>query len=66
MGRCKEPKPRPELSMEDWRRVIDDLAASGVMWLYIEAASRFLKPGFVELLAENTPRMFTMVPRTAR
>ena len=60
-GRCKEPKPRPELSMEDWRRVIDDLAASGVMWLYIEGGEPFLKPGFVELLAENTPRMFTMV-----
>ena len=28
-GRCKEPKPRPELSMAQWRRVIDDLAPAG-------------------------------------
>ena len=60
-GRCKEPKPRAELSIDDWRRIVDDLAASGVIWLYIEGGEPFLKPGFVELLAENTPRMFTMV-----
>lgn len=60
-GRCKEAKPRPELSIDEWRRVVDDLAASGVMWLYIEGGEPFLKPGFVELLAENTPRMYTMV-----
>lgn len=60
-GRCKEPKPRAELSTAHWRGVIDDLATSGVMWLYIEGGEPFLKPGFVDLLAENTPRMFTMV-----
>jgi len=60
-GRCKEAKPRPEMSIDQWRSVINDLAASGVMWLYIEGGEPFLKPGFVELLAENTPRMFTMV-----
>lgn len=60
-GRCKEPKPRAELSIADWRRVIDELAASGVIWLYIEGGEPFLKPGFVDLLAENTSRMFTMV-----
>lgn len=60
-GRCKEPKPRPELSIDDWRRVIDELAKSGVIWLYIEGGEPFLKEGFVDLLAENTPRMFTMV-----
>lgn len=47
--------------MDQWRMVIDDLAASGVMWLYIEGGEPFLRPGFVELLAQNTPRMFTMV-----
>lgn len=60
-GRCKDSKPRTELSVGEWRRVIDDLAASGVIWLYIEGGEPFLKPGFVDLLAENTPRMFTMV-----
>ncbi len=60
-GRCKDPKPRPELSIEDWRRVADDLAASGVIWLYIEGGEPFLKPGFVDFLADNTHRMFTMV-----
>lgn len=60
-GRCKEGKPRPELCIEDWHRIVDELAASGVMWLYIEGGEPFLKPGFVELLAANTPRMFTMV-----
>lgn len=60
-GRCKDPKPRPELTIGQWRRVIDELAASGVIWLYIEGGEPFLKPGFVDLLAENTPRMFTMV-----
>ncbi|MEJ8838393.1 radical SAM protein [Ramlibacter sp. AN1133] len=60
-GRCHEPKPRAELSIEEWRRIVDELAASGVIWLYIEGGEPFLKPGFVELLAENTPRMFTMV-----
>lgn len=60
-GRCKDPKPRAELGIDQWRRVIDELAASGVMWLYIEGGEPFLKEGFVELLAENTPRMFTMV-----
>lgn len=60
-GRCKEPKPRAELSFDKWRRIIDELAASGVMWLYIEGGEPFLKPWFVDLLTENTPRMFTMV-----
>lgn len=60
-GRCKDAKPRPELSIDDWRRIVDDLARSGVMWLYIEGGEPFLKEGFVDLLAENTPRMFTMV-----
>ena len=54
-------KPRPELSIDDWRRVVDELAETGVMWLYIEGGEPFLKEGFVDLLAENTPRMFTMV-----
>jgi radical SAM protein with 4Fe4S-binding SPASM domain len=60
-GKCKEPKPRPELSIAQWRHVIDDLARSGVIWLYIEGGEPFLKAGFIDLLAENTPRMFTMV-----
>jgi radical SAM protein with 4Fe4S-binding SPASM domain len=60
-GRCKEPKLRPELLIDQWRGIIDELAASGVIWLYIEGGEPFFKPGFVELLAENTPRMFTMV-----
>lgn len=60
-GRCKDAKPRPELAIDDWRRVVDELARSGVIWLYIEGGEPFLKPGFVDLLAENTPRMFTMV-----
>lgn len=60
-GRCKDPKPRAELSIDQWRDVIDDLARSGVIWLYIEGGEPFLKAGFVDLLAENTPRMFTMV-----
>lgn len=60
-GRCKEAKARAELSIDQWSRVIDDLAASGVMWLYIEGGEPFLVPGFVDLLARNTPRMYTMV-----
>jgi radical SAM protein with 4Fe4S-binding SPASM domain len=60
-GGCKDAKPRGELSIDQWRTVIDDLARSGVIWLYIEGGEPFLRAGFVELLAENTPRMFTMV-----
>jgi radical SAM protein with 4Fe4S-binding SPASM domain len=60
-GRCKDVKPRAELSIDDWRLVIDELARSGVIWLYVEGGEPFLKPGFVELLAQNTPRMYTMV-----
>ena len=60
-GNCNEPKPRAELTIEEWRAVIDDLAASGVIWLYIEGGEPFLKRGLVELLADNTHRMFTMV-----
>ena len=60
-GRCKDPKARVELSIDQWRGIIDDLARSGVIWLYIEGGEPFLKAGFVDLLAENTPRMFTMV-----
>lgn len=60
-GRCKEPKPRPELDISDWRRIADDLAGSGVFWLYIEGGEPFLKPWFVDFLAENTPRMYMMV-----
>ena len=60
-GRCKEEKPRSELSIPEWRRVIDGLADSGVIWLYVEGGEPFLKPGFVDLLAENTHRMYTMV-----
>lgn len=64
-GRCKDPKPRPELSIEEWRRVADDLAASGVIWLYIEGGEPFLKPGFVDFLADNARRMFLMVRTNA-
>lgn len=60
-GDCNRQKPRPEMSMEDWRRVTDDLADSGVIWLYIEGGEPFLKPGFVDFLAYNTGRMFTMI-----
>lgn len=60
-GRCKDPKPHTELSIESWRRIADELAQSGVLWLYIEGGEPFLKPGFVGFLTENTPRMFTMV-----
>lgn len=60
-GNCKEPKSRRELTLDEWRRIIDDLAASGVIWLYIEGGEPFLKDGFLDLLAENTHRMFTMV-----
>ncbi len=60
-GNCKEPKPLRELTAEKWRVVIDDLAASGVIWLYIEGGEPFLKEGFVDVLAANTHRMFTMV-----
>lgn len=60
-GRCKDDKPRAELAIEEWRTIADELAQSGVIWLYIEGGEPFLKPGFVDFLAENTPRMFTMV-----
>ncbi|MCL4767308.1 MAG: radical SAM protein [Hyphomicrobiaceae bacterium] len=60
-GDCKLPKPRRELTDEEWRSIIDDLAACGVIWLYIEGGEPFLKSGFVDLLADNTHRMFTMV-----
>lgn len=60
-GRCHDAKSRPELSIDQWRGVVDELAHSGVIWLYVEGGEPFLKPGFVDLLAENTPRMFTMV-----
>ena len=42
-GRCKDAKPRAELSIDQWRGVIDDLARSGVIWLYIEGGEPFLK-----------------------
>lgn len=60
-GRCHEPKPRDELSIDQWRHIVDELARSGVIWLYIEGGEPFLKPGFLSLLEENTHRMFTMV-----
>ena len=60
-GSCKELKKRPELEIDTWRLVIDELAANGVIWLYIEGGEPFLKPGFVDLLTENAPRMFLMV-----
>ena len=53
--------PRAELSFDAWRRIIDDLAANGVIWLYIEGGEPFLRDGFVDLLAENAHRMFLMV-----
>jgi radical SAM protein with 4Fe4S-binding SPASM domain len=59
-GGCKE-RTDPELTMGQWRRIVDDLAASGVIWLYIEGGEPFLKEGFVEFLAENARRMFLMV-----
>jgi radical SAM protein with 4Fe4S-binding SPASM domain len=60
-GNCKEPKARRELPADRWRAVIDDLAASGVIWLYVEGGEPFLKVGFLDVLAANTHRMFTMV-----
>jgi radical SAM protein with 4Fe4S-binding SPASM domain len=60
-GNCRQRPPLPELSIDAWRSVIDDLAGNGVIWLYIEGGEPFLKENFVELLAENAPRMFLMV-----
>jgi radical SAM protein with 4Fe4S-binding SPASM domain len=60
-GNCKQPKARPELDIDAWRRATDQLAASGVIWLYIEGGEPFLKPGFVDLLEEIAPRFFLMV-----
>ena len=60
-GSQKDLKKRPELEIDTWRLVIDELAANGVIWLYIEGGEPFLKPGFVDLLTENAPRMFLMV-----
>jgi radical SAM protein with 4Fe4S-binding SPASM domain len=60
-GNCNEPKGRPELPITAWQQIVEGLAQSGVFWLYIEGGEPFLKDGFVDLLAANTPRMFTMV-----
>jgi radical SAM protein with 4Fe4S-binding SPASM domain len=60
-GGCNEQTPRLELSMDAWRKAIDDLAANGVIWLYIEGGEPFVREGFVDLLAENAHRMFLMV-----
>jgi len=64
-GRCKDPKPRSELPIDAWNDIADDLAQSGVIWLYIEGGEPFLKAGFMDFLAANTPRMFTMVRTNA-
>jgi radical SAM protein with 4Fe4S-binding SPASM domain len=60
-GDCKQSKPRVELGFDVWLRVLDELAANGVIWLYIEGGEPFLKPGFVDLLAGNASRFFLMV-----
>jgi radical SAM protein with 4Fe4S-binding SPASM domain len=60
-GDCNRDDAPSELTKDTWRRVIDDLAQSGVIWLYIEGGEPFLKEGFVDLLAENAQRMFLMV-----
>ena len=42
-GNCKAQSAAPELSIDAWRTVADDLAGNGVIWLYIEGGEPFLK-----------------------
>ncbi len=52
---------RPELGLDDWRQILDDLEQSGVVFLYIEGGEPFCRPDFLDLLRLATPRFYTMV-----
>lgn len=41
---------RPTLAIEDWKRLVDEVAAHGVGGILIRGGEPFLRPGIVELL----------------
>lgn len=51
---------RKELTLDEWRSVLEDLAALGVRSLVMSGGEVFLKRGFLELLAAARERGFTV------
>jgi MoaA/NifB/PqqE/SkfB family radical SAM enzyme len=52
------PTARKPLGLDDWRRVIDESAAVGVMGFVIAGGEPFLLPGIATLFQHFTDRMF--------
>jgi MoaA/NifB/PqqE/SkfB family radical SAM enzyme len=51
---------RTELTIDQWRGVLDDLSALGVKSLVMSGGEVFLKPGFLELLGAARARGFAV------
>ena len=51
---------RTELTIEQWRAVLEDLAELGVRRLVMSGGEVFVKPGFLELLGAARARGFTV------
>lgn len=51
-GYMRTPAPaRPAMTLDDWKRVVDEMAANQVTWALVRGGEPFLLPGIIDLLA---------------
>lgn len=60
-ARCNEAKGRPELTAEQWRRVLDEAMEAGVISFYFEGGEPFARTDFLEILGFVARRALTRV-----
>ncbi len=58
---CKKTGKRPELSTDEWLRLIDYLAANGVIQAYIEGGEPLYRPDIFRILRRATGKMMTLL-----
>src|SRR5229473_236888 len=58
---CNKAAKRPELSTAEWLRLIDYLAANGVIQTYIEGGEPLLRPDIFRILRKASGKMMTLL-----
>jgi radical SAM protein with 4Fe4S-binding SPASM domain len=56
---CTRLRSESELSTEEWKRIIDDFVASGIINLFIEGGEPLFRSDFLELLRYMSPKLLT-------
>jgi radical SAM protein with 4Fe4S-binding SPASM domain len=58
---CSPEKLAAEMTYDDWRRFLDEVAEIGVVYLYIEGGEPFHRPDFLSFLKLTSGRFFVEV-----